>query len=328
MATVTRPGPGTVVVAGVVVAVSTVAVPSTQVIVVPVCEQVVDCAWALPDKARNVTAIDALLSSTTRNVEWFIKLAPSCNRVQTPRLNNRLKRNTFLPSVSSSADRRAIKISLLAPAKGWVTRAQADLHPSRSDPTAAPAPHRHIPPDHVVERQESRVDQSRDQVAGEHRWLLVEQVVDVGEDLEVGRALGRPLAEARVDIGHCGQPPGRTDEPARRPRRQPELERIDEPRRYLARGVAAPGRQMAAELTALNDAVAAAAASHGGARMGFAGLETLVDPAVDAATDSRPDLDADILVGRASNLAICGAERYQQFIEGPISVGSIYFSKP
>ena len=84
---------------------------------------------------------------------------------------------------------------------------------------------------------------------------------------------------------------------------------------------------MAAELTALNDAVAAAAASHGDARTGLARLETLVDPAVDAATDSRPDLAADVLADRASNLAIHSAERHQQFIEGPISVNSIYFSK-
>jgi len=52
-------------------------------------------------------------------------------------------------------------------------------------------------------------------------------------------------------------------------------------------GLAGQTQTLAAELSALNDAVAAAAASHGDARTVFAGLESLVDPAVDAATDAE-----------------------------------------
>lgn len=52
-------------------------------------------------------------------------------------------------------------------------------------------------------------------------------------------------------------------------------------------GLAGRTQTLAAELNALNNAVAAAATSHSDARTAFAGLESLVDPAVDAATDAE-----------------------------------------
>ena len=57
---------------GVVVAVSTVAAPSTQVIVVPACEQAVDCASALPDRRNIAVAVETLLRSARRSGELFI----------------------------------------------------------------------------------------------------------------------------------------------------------------------------------------------------------------------------------------------------------------
>ena len=84
MAVVTRPGPATVVVAGVVVAVSTVAAPSTQVMVVPVCEQVADCAWAMPGSAMDAAAMAALLSSATRVVVIVMKFPFCANSAHTP----------------------------------------------------------------------------------------------------------------------------------------------------------------------------------------------------------------------------------------------------
>ena len=73
---VTRPGPGVVVVEAVVVAVSTVAVPSTQVIVVPNCEQVVDCACACAGRRKIAAAVETLLSSAKRTFKLAMSKSP------------------------------------------------------------------------------------------------------------------------------------------------------------------------------------------------------------------------------------------------------------
>ena len=73
---VLKPGPVTVFVPGLAVAVRTVVVPSTQVIVVPVCEQVVVCAAALPGRMNATIAVETLLSSASRNAELVINKHP------------------------------------------------------------------------------------------------------------------------------------------------------------------------------------------------------------------------------------------------------------
>jgi hypothetical protein len=63
-----KPGPETTVVPTLVVPVKTVAVPSTHVMSVPVCEHVVDCANAPPGKTKNAIAVETLQSSARRAV--------------------------------------------------------------------------------------------------------------------------------------------------------------------------------------------------------------------------------------------------------------------
>ena len=70
--TVTSPGPGTVDVPGLAVADKTVVVPSVQVIIVPDCEHVVDCAKAVPGTAQAKMAVDTLLRSAKRAFELII----------------------------------------------------------------------------------------------------------------------------------------------------------------------------------------------------------------------------------------------------------------
>ena len=70
--TVRRPGPETVVVEDVVVAVNTVAPAFTQVIVVPACAQVVACARASLGRKRIAAAVEAELNSNDRVIEFFI----------------------------------------------------------------------------------------------------------------------------------------------------------------------------------------------------------------------------------------------------------------
>ena len=70
--TTTRPGAGAVVVPGLAVPVRTVAGPSTQVMLAPVCEQVVACACAVAGKRNVNIAVETLLSNATRAVEIFI----------------------------------------------------------------------------------------------------------------------------------------------------------------------------------------------------------------------------------------------------------------
>jgi len=67
-ATVRRPGPGTVVVLALVVAVNTGVGPSTQVIEVPAWEHVVACACALWGRTKIATAVETLLSNSSRVV--------------------------------------------------------------------------------------------------------------------------------------------------------------------------------------------------------------------------------------------------------------------
>ena len=72
--TVTSPdeGLGTTNVAALVVAVNTVEAPSTQVIVVPVCEQVVACAWAVAGNRKIAVAVETLLSKARRAFVFVI----------------------------------------------------------------------------------------------------------------------------------------------------------------------------------------------------------------------------------------------------------------
>lgn len=73
---VLKPGPETVVVPGLAVAVRTVVVPSTQVVVIPVWEQVVACAAALPGRTKAAIVVDTLLSSASRIAELVMNENP------------------------------------------------------------------------------------------------------------------------------------------------------------------------------------------------------------------------------------------------------------
>jgi hypothetical protein len=53
-----------------------VVVPSTQVIVAPVCEQVVDCAAAVPGRRNATIAVDTLPSSARRTDELIMDAIP------------------------------------------------------------------------------------------------------------------------------------------------------------------------------------------------------------------------------------------------------------
>jgi hypothetical protein len=68
---VTKPGPGTVTVPALAVAVRTVVVPSTQVIVSPVCEQLVACALALPGRKQIAAAVETVLIKARRAIDFI-----------------------------------------------------------------------------------------------------------------------------------------------------------------------------------------------------------------------------------------------------------------
>ena len=85
MLLVTRPGPATVVVPVLAVAVRTVAAPSMQVIVAPTCEQVVDCAAAELGNRTTAMTVDALPSKTRRIELVIMEILPLLLALETAR---------------------------------------------------------------------------------------------------------------------------------------------------------------------------------------------------------------------------------------------------
>lgn len=71
-----KPGAGAVAVPALAVAVKTVAGPSTQVMLLPVCEQVVACAYALCGNINVNIAVGTLLSNARRTIEFVMKWHP------------------------------------------------------------------------------------------------------------------------------------------------------------------------------------------------------------------------------------------------------------